>query len=70
VTNNTVTQTSFEDAPVTIQAEVSAIGFAGEEIVGSLYPVEAGKESPRDKPIIKYLIIQFFLLHLQRNAVV
>jgi len=53
VTNNTVTQTSFEDAPVTILAEVSALGFSGEEIVGSLYPVEAGKEAPRDKPVME-----------------
>ncbi len=53
VTNNTVTQTSFEDAPVTIQAEVSALGFAGEEIVGRLFPVEAGKEAPRDKPLME-----------------
>ncbi len=31
-----VSQTSFEDAPVTVQADVSAIGYAGEPIVAQL----------------------------------
>jgi len=31
-----VTQTSFEDAPVTIQADVAAVGVSPEEIVGQL----------------------------------
>ncbi len=51
ITNSTVTQTSFEDAPVTIQADVAAIGFAGEEIVGQLIPVEPGKKEAEVKPI-------------------
>jgi uncharacterized membrane protein len=39
----TVTQTSFEDAPVSIQADVVAGGYAGERIVAQL--VEAGHAS-------------------------
>lgn len=37
VTNLTATQTPFEDAPVTIQAEVLANGFAGRDLNASLY---------------------------------
>ncbi|MEA3213120.1 MAG: hypothetical protein QOE70_6177 [Chthoniobacter sp.] len=37
VTSTNVTQTSFEDAPVTIQAEVAVIGAPGEEIVAKLF---------------------------------
>jgi uncharacterized membrane protein len=51
VMKSTVTQTSFEDAPVTIQAEAAATGFPGEEIVGKLFLVEAGKDSTSEKPI-------------------
>ena len=36
-----VSQTAFEDAPVTIQAEVGASGFAGSEIVARLTEVAA-----------------------------
>lgn len=36
VTNVTATQTPFEDAPVTIQADVVAHGFAGREVQASL----------------------------------
>lgn len=32
----TVNQTAFEDSPVTVQAEISANGYAGEEIVAEL----------------------------------
>lgn len=52
ITNSTVTQTSFEDAPVTIQADIAAIGFSGEEIVGQLIPVEAGKSEADVKPVV------------------
>jgi len=34
-----VSQTAFEDAPVTIQAEVAATGFSGETLVGQLIKV-------------------------------
>jgi uncharacterized membrane protein len=36
IASTNVTQTSFEDAPVTVQAEVQAVGFSGEEVVASL----------------------------------
>ena len=41
ITSTTATQTSFEDAPVTIQAGIAASGFDGEEIVGRLFAVDA-----------------------------
>jgi uncharacterized membrane protein len=40
-----VNQTAFEDAPVTIQAEVAASGFAGSEIVARLTEVATGVPS-------------------------
>lgn len=43
----TASQTAFEDAPVTIQATVNAVGYAGERIVGQL--LEVG-QSPRAAP--------------------
>ena len=41
IASTTATQTSFEDAPVTIQAGIAASGFDGEEIVGRLFAVDA-----------------------------
>jgi uncharacterized membrane protein len=41
-----VSQTAFEDAPVTIQAEVAASGFVGAEIVARLTEVATGIGSP------------------------
>ncbi len=38
IAGSSVSQTSFEDAPVTIQAEVMARGFAGQEITATLTP--------------------------------
>ena len=43
-----VSQTSFEDAPVTVQADVSANGYAGEEIVVQLID-GAGKKVEEQK---------------------
>ena len=40
IVNTAVTQTSFEDAPVTVQAEISASGFAGEKITGRLVELD------------------------------
>ena len=40
IVNSTVTQAAFEDAPVTVQAEVSATGCAGEEIIGRLFAID------------------------------
>ena len=51
VTSTAVTQTSFEDAPVTVQAEIAANGFAGEEIVAQLLPITAGKSEEAVKPV-------------------
>ncbi len=42
VTNVTVTQTAFEDAPVTILADIDAAGFAGQPLTAELVDV-AGK---------------------------
>ncbi|MEO6787773.1 MAG: hypothetical protein ABI318_16735, partial [Chthoniobacteraceae bacterium] len=41
ITSTAVTLTSFDDAPVTVQADVAVSGFAGEEIVGRLFPISA-----------------------------
>ena len=38
----TVSQTAFEDAPVTVQAEVTAHGFAGSDVSARLIEVTAG----------------------------
>jgi uncharacterized membrane protein len=51
ITNTAVTQTSFEDAPVTIQADVAAVGFSNEEIVGQLVPIGDAKSEADEKPI-------------------
>jgi len=51
VTSTAVTQTSFEDAPVTVQAEIAGNGFAGEEIVAQLLPMDAGKSGVAAKPV-------------------
>jgi uncharacterized membrane protein len=50
ISNTAVTLTSFDDAPVTVQADVSVAGMAGEELVARLLPVEpgAGKDA---KPV-------------------
>ena len=42
IASTATTQTSFEDAPVSVQAEVNASGFRGREIIGKLTAVEAG----------------------------
>ncbi len=49
ITSTATTQTSFEDAPVSVQAEVSATGFRGREVVGKLTAVEAGKSDAPEK---------------------
>lgn len=41
ITNTAVTLTSFNDAPVSVQADVAVSGFADEEIVGRLFPIAA-----------------------------
>ena len=41
ITITAVTLTSFDDAPVSVQADVAVSGFAGEEIVARLFPIAA-----------------------------
>ncbi len=41
ITNTAVALTSFDDAPVSVQADVAVTGFAGEEIVARLFPIVA-----------------------------
>ena len=48
ISNAAVTQTAFEDAPVTVQADVSALGYRGEEIVGKL--IEVDPTTPDSEP--------------------
>ncbi len=43
IINTTVTQTAFEDAPVTVLADVNATGFRGREVGAKLTAVESGK---------------------------
>ncbi|HEV7403021.1 MAG TPA: hypothetical protein VGO11_08855 [Chthoniobacteraceae bacterium] len=50
IASTAVSQTSFEDAPVTVQAEVTASGYARREIVGQLFPLEAG--AAKAKPVL------------------
>jgi uncharacterized membrane protein len=75
-----VSQTPFEDAPVTIQAEVGAVGCAGEEIVAQLFtadgearmvaeqslkaPADDGKATVRFQIRPEKMGVSFFRLHL------
>ena len=43
INNVNVSQTSFEDAPVSMQADVLAVGYSGESIIGQVF--EAGHAS-------------------------
>ncbi len=56
VASTAVSQTSFEDAPVTVQAEIVASGFGGQEITGTLTPLESkvGEDAP--KPIAEQTV--------------
>ena len=50
ITNTAVTLTSFDDAPVSVQADVAVSGFADEEIVGRLFPIGADPLPADAKP--------------------
>jgi len=39
IANTSVTLTAFDDAPVTVQADVAVAGFAGEELIARLFPL-------------------------------
>lgn len=51
ITGASTTQTSFEDAPVTILAQVSAAGFRGAEVDARLTAVEPGKSGMVSAPV-------------------
>jgi hypothetical protein len=51
IANTAVTQTSFEDAPVTVQADVTAIGAPGEEVVARLFAIDPAKPNDKTKPV-------------------
>jgi uncharacterized membrane protein len=48
-----VSQTAFEDAPVTVQAEVAARGFAGADIVAQLKEIDSVAAIPRTNQTAK-----------------
>ncbi len=56
ITNTSVTLTSFDDAPVDVQADVAVSGFANEEIVGRLFPITADATDPKAKPAAEEII--------------
>ncbi len=51
ITSTAVTLTSFDDAPVTVQADVSASGFGDETIVGRLFLIGSGTPVADSKPV-------------------
>jgi uncharacterized membrane protein len=53
ITNTAVTQTSFEDAPVTVQADVAALGAPGEEVVAKLFAIDPAKRNDKPKPVLE-----------------
>ncbi len=57
ITGTTVTQTSFEDAPVTVLADVAAAGFGGEEIVGKVFPIDEAKPPAEEKPVAEQILV-------------
>jgi uncharacterized membrane protein len=48
-----VSQTAFEDSPVTVQVDTNAVGLSGEEIVATLTPVDGGKDKPAETQTLK-----------------
>jgi uncharacterized membrane protein len=56
ITNTAVTLTSFDDAPVTVQADVAVSDFGGEEIVGRLFPVGTESAAAEAKPVVEEVI--------------
>src|SRR4029434_2208728 len=48
INNVNVSQTSFEDAPVSIQADVTAAGYSGSSVIGQVLEIAQGSSlSPR-----------------------
>ena len=56
IMNTAVTLTSFDDAPVDVQADVAVLGFANEEIVGRLFPVTADAPDAKAKPAAEEIL--------------
>jgi len=56
ITSTAVTLTSFDDAPVGVQADVAVSGFGGEEIVGRLFPIVSGGSAAAVKPAAQQTI--------------
>jgi uncharacterized membrane protein len=57
--NVTVTETAFEDAPVTIQAEVLATGYDGAEIVAQLFDEAGTLVQTETRPVDKDVPLGF-----------
>jgi uncharacterized membrane protein len=45
-----VSQTAFEDSPVTVQVDVNAVGLAGDEIIATLAPADGASGAQSEKP--------------------
>ena len=48
ITSMSVSQTAFEDAPVTLRADVASVGFAGREVEARLYEADFSKQAGTD----------------------
>ncbi len=57
VLGTSVTQTSFEDAPVTVQADVSATGCAAEQIQGKLFAIDPANPSSAVEPVAEQTLV-------------
>lgn len=78
IANTSVTQTSFEDAPVTIESTVTGIGVQSEEVVGQLFAIDPAKAKADAKPVAESRLtfpanggkLQFrFQLHPEKSGV-
>ncbi len=56
ITNTAVTLTSFDDAPVDVQADVAVSGFANEEIVGRLFLITSEPAAANAKPAAEEIL--------------
>jgi len=63
-----VSQTAFEDAPVTIQASVAANGFAGQEVVARLTEVATGRTGTNQSAGLRISSASNAVLQLSQRA--
>ncbi|HEX5398240.1 MAG TPA: glutamine amidotransferase [Verrucomicrobiae bacterium] len=63
-----VSQTSFEDAPVTIQADVAATGFAGQKIVARLTEVAIGRTGTNQSDSLRISSASNAVVQLSQRA--